>query len=241
MTFHQSKRRAVIALAASCLVLCMASPPVAQAEGSASEADAASDNSASKEGDGKQGDGKEGDGKEGDGKEGARKNGGGEEKKPRNSIRLSAAYAHHLLRHRDSQTTGEPLKTREDLGGFEIAYERELIDEHLSIELAKPFFFSADSVESPFEVTLKGLFVKGSWEGYIGAILTFNIRFLSSQRAEVEGRKNILSFGVGGTIGGAYHFTEHWSLELGFDYAYVPTDPVVSHEFDFALGGVYHF
>ena len=216
MSFHTTKRPLTLATAASWWVLCIASPSVAQAEGSASEADTASDKSASKEG-------------------------GGEEKKPLNSIRVSAAYGHHRLRHRDSQTTGEPLKTTEDLWGFEIAYERELIEEHLSIEFAKPFFFSSDSFESPFEATLKGLFVKGPWEGYLGAILTFNIRAFSKERAQFEGQKNVLSFGVGGTIGGAYHFTERWSLELGFDYAYVPTDPVVSHEFDLALGGVYHF
>jgi len=88
---------------------------------------------------------------------------------------------------------------------------------------------------------LKGLFVKGSWEGYIGAILVFNIRVFSEERAQFEGQKNVLSFGVGGTIGGSYHFTERWALELGFDYGYIPTDPVVTHEFDLALGGVYHF
>ncbi|MBW2688097.1 MAG: hypothetical protein JRE19_19650 [Deltaproteobacteria bacterium] len=83
--------------------------------------------------------------------------------------------------------------------------------------------------------------MKGPWEGYIGAILIFNIRIFSDERAQFEGQKNILSFGVGGTIGGSYHFTEHWALELGVDYGYVPTDPVVTHEFMFALGGVYHF
>jgi|GEM_PF-1320653 hypothetical protein len=216
MTFHKTKRAVTLAVAASWLVLCIASPSAAQAEDSASEADTAGEKGASKEGEGK-------------------------EKSRLNSIRLSGAYAHHRLHHRNSQTTGEPLDTRENLGGFEIAYERELIEEHLSIEFAKPFFFSPDSFETPFEVTLKGLFVKGSWEGYIGAIFTFNIRWFSQERAEFEGQKNILSFGVGGTIGGAYHFTERWALELGIDYGYVPTDPVVTHELVFALGGVYHF
>jgi hypothetical protein len=165
----------------------------------------------------------------------------GEEKPRLNSVRLSGVYAFHLLEHRDSATTGEPLHTRESLGGFEIAYERELIEEHLSLELAKSFLFSPDTWETPFDLTLKGLFVKGSWEGYIGAILAFNVRIFNKERAEFEGQKNILSFGVGGTIGGSYHFTERWALELGFDYEYVPTDPVVTHGFDFALGGVYHF
>jgi hypothetical protein len=214
MTFRKTKRAVICAMAASWLVLCIAGPSAVQAEDS--EPDAA-------------------------GGEGASEEGGGEGKKRLNSIRLSGAYEFHLLDHRNSATTDEPLHTRENLGGFEIAYERELIEEHLSIELAKPVLFSPNSWETPFEATLKGLFVKGPWEGYIGAVLAFNIRIFSKERAEFEGQKNILSFGVGGTIGGSYHFTEHWALELGVDYEYVPTDPVVTHEFMFALGGVYHY
>lgn len=74
-------------------------------------------------------------------------------------------------------------------------------------------------------VLLKGLFLKGPWEGYIGAVLTFDIRIFDEERAQFEGQKNVLSFGVGGTIGGSYGFTEHWALELGFDYEYVPPTP----------------
>jgi len=137
MTFRKSKQAVICAVTASWLVLCIASPSAAQAEDS--EADAADGEGASKEGSGK------------------------EKKKSRlNSVRLSGAYAFHLLRDRDSAVTGEPLHTREHLGGFEVAYERELIEDHLS-------------------------------------------------------------------------------LELGFDYVYLPTDPVVTHGFDVALGGVYHF
>ena len=214
MSFHTTKRALTLATAASWWVLCIASPSAAESKDSAVA---------------------------GGGEEGASKNGESKEKKRLNSVRLSGAYEFHLLDHRDSATTGDPLHTQENLGGFEIAYERELIEEHLSIELAKPFLFSADSWETPFEATLKGLFIKGPWEGYIGAVLIFNIRVFAEERAQLEGRKNILSFGVGGTIGGSYHFTERWALELGIDYGYVPTDPVVTHEFMFALGGVYHF
>lgn len=211
MSFGKNKRAAILLAMASCLVFCMAGPSAAQSEDS--ETDAV---------------GEAGSGKERSG-----------EKKPRlNSIRLSGVYAAHLLKHRDSATTGDPLKTLESLGGFEIAYERELIEDHLSIEFAKLFVFSKDSWETPFEATLKGLFVKGRWEGYVGAIVTWNIRIFSKERAAFEGQKNILSFGVGGTIGGSYHFTERWALELGFDYAYVPIDPVATHEQDVALGGV---
>ena len=135
MTFHKTKRAAICAVAASWLVLCIAGPSAVQAEDSKADAT---------------------------GGEGASKPSGGEEKKRLNSVRLSGAYEFHLLDHRDSAATGDPLHTQENLGGFEIAYERELIEEHLSIE-------------------------------------------------------------------------------LGIDYEYVPTDPVVTHEFMFALGGVFHF
>jgi len=208
------KRAAALAVTACWLLLCLAGTSAAQSEDS--EADAAGD-------------------------EGTGTDGVGEEKPRLNSIRLSGAYAFHLLRHRDSAVTGDPLHTREHLGGFELAYERELIEEHLAIEIAKSFLFSRDTWETPFDLTLKGLFVKGAWEGYLGVVVTFNIRIFDKERAQFEGQKNILSFGVGGTIGGSYHFTERWALELGFDYEYVPTDPVVTHEFMVALGGVYHF
>ena len=203
-----------LGVVAFCLVLCIASTSAAQSDDA--QADAAGEEDASTEGIG--------------------------EEKPRlNSIRLSGLYAHQFLRDRNSATTGEPLETQENFGGFEIAYQRDLIEDHLAIELSKPFVFSRDTFESPFEVTLEGLFVKGPWEGYIGAIVAFNIRVFSAERAEEEGQKNVVSFGVGGTIGGSYHFTERWGLELGFDYAYVPTDPVVAHDIDVALGGVYYF
>jgi len=214
MAPRKAKRTATLAVAASCFLLCIAGTSAAQSEDS--EAAAAGEESSGREGIG--------------------------EKKPRlNSIRLSGAYAHQFLNERNSAATGEPLETRESFGGFEIAYQRDLIADHLAIELSKPFFFSRDTFETPFEVTLEGLFVKGPWEGYIGAILVFNVRVFSEERAQEEGQKNIFSFGVGATIGGSYHFTERWGLELGFDYAYVPTDPVVAHDIDVALGGVYYF
>ena len=214
MTSSKIEQAATLGVVASCFVLCIASTSAAQSDDA--QADAAGEEDASTEGIG--------------------------EEKPRlNSIRLSGLYAHQFLRERNSATTGEPLETQENFGGFEIAYQRDLIEDHLAIELSKPFVFSRDTFESPFEVTLEGLFVKGPWEGYIGAIVAFNIRVFNAERAEEEGRENVVSFGVGGTIGGSYHFTERWGLELGFDYAYVPTDPVVAHDIDVALGGVYYF
>jgi len=75
MTFHKTKRAVICAVTASWLVLCIASPSAAQAEDS--EADVADGEGASKEGSGK-------------------------EKSRLNSVRLSGAYAFHLLRDRDS-------------------------------------------------------------------------------------------------------------------------------------------
>jgi len=214
MAPRKTKQAATLAVAASCFLLCIAGTSAAHSE--ESKAVAAGEEGASTEGTG--------------------------EKKPRlNSIRLSGVYAYQLLKERSSDATGESLETRESFGGFEIAYQRDLIEEHLAIELSNAFLFSRDTFEAPFKVTLQGLFVKGPWEGYIGAVLGYNIRVFNAERAQEEGQKNIVSFGVGATIGGNYHFTERWGLELGFDYAYVPTDPVVAHDIDVALGGVFYF
>ena len=173
MAPRKTKRAATLVVVASCFLLCIAGTSAAQSEDS--EAVAAGEKGASTEGIG--------------------------EKRPRlNSIRLSGVYAHQFLNERNSATTAEPLGTRESFGGFEIAYQRELIEKHLAIELSKPFFFSRDTFESPFEVTLEGLFRKGPWEGYIGAIVVMNVRVFSEERAQEEGQKNIVSFGVGATI-----------------------------------------
>jgi len=212
---RKTKRAATLAVAASFFLLCIAGTSAAQSE----DSEAAEP-----------------------GKKDASTEGIGEEKPRLNSVRLSGLYAHQFLNERGSAATGEPLETQENFGGFEVAYQRDLIEDHLAIELSKPFLFSEDTFESPFEVTLQGLFMKGPWEGYIGAIVAFNIRVFNAERAQEEGQKNIVSFGVGATIGGTYHFTERWGLELGFDYVYVPPiDPVVAHDIDVALGGVYYF
>lgn len=165
----------------------------------------------------------------------------GEEKERLNGFTLGGAYTFHILRDRDSATTGEPLRTVEHLGGFVISYERELIPQHLALTISKPFYFSKERFDTPFDFILKGLFRKGSWEGFIGLILTWNIRVFEKEREEQEGERNIMSFGIGAVIGGAYFFNARWSLDLELGYANIPTDDVVEHEFTAALSGVYHF
>lgn len=164
-----------------------------------------------------------------------------EERERLNGLTLGGAYTFHILRDRDSATTGEPLGTGEHLGGFVISYDRELIPQHLALAISKPFYFNKERFDTPFDVILRGLFRKGSWEGFIGLVLTWNIRVFEKEREEQEGERNILSFGIGAVIGGAYFFNPRWSLDLEVGYAYVPTDDIVTHEVSAALAGVYHF
>jgi len=165
----------------------------------------------------------------------------GEEKERLNAFTLGGAYTFHILRDRDSATTGEPLRTVEHLGGFVISYDRELIPQHLALTISKPFYFSKERFDTPFDFILRGLFRKGSWEGFIGLVLTWNIRVFEKEREEQEGERNILSFGIGAVIGGAYFFNPRWSLDLELGYANIPTDDIVTHEVSAALAGAYHF
>jgi hypothetical protein len=165
-----------------------------------------------------------------------------EEEKPLlNGFSLGAAYTFHILRERDSETTGEPLSTFEHMGGFVLAYDRELIPEHLALTLSKPFYFSSERFDTPFDFVLRGLFRKGSWEGFVGAVVTWNIRIFERERAEQEGEKNKMSLGVGAVIGGCHYFTDRWSLDLELGYAYIPTEDIVEHELSAVLSGVFHF
>jgi hypothetical protein len=164
-----------------------------------------------------------------------------EAKERLNAVTLAGAYTFHILRQRDSATTGEPLSTTEHLGGFVIGYDRELIPEHLALTISKPFYFSKDRFDTPFDFILRGLFRKGPWEGFIGLVLTWNIRVFEKEREEQEGERNLLSFGIGAVVGGAYLFNPRWSLDLEAGYAYIPTDDIVTHEVSAALSGVYHF
>ena len=165
----------------------------------------------------------------------------GEEKERLNAVTLGGAYTFHILRDREDAETGEPLRTIEHLGGFVISYDRELIPQHLGLTIAKPFYFSKDRFDTPFDFILKGLFRKGSWEGFIGLVLTWNIRIFEKEREEQEGERNIMSFGIGAVIGGAYFFNPRWSLDLELGYAGIPTDDIVTHEVSGTLAGAYHF
>lgn len=158
-----------------------------------------------------------------------------------NAFAFGPAYSFHILRDREDAETGEPLGTREHLGGFFISYSRHVIPEHLAVTISKPFLFNKERVDTPFDFLLRGLFRKGSWEGFVALLLTWNIRIFEQEREAKESEKNIMSFGIGGVIGGAYFFNPRWSLDAEVSYAYVPTEDIVEHEIGAALSGVYHF
>jgi hypothetical protein len=112
------------------------------------------------------------------------------------------------------------------------------ISEHLALTISKPFLFNKERFDTPFDFVLRGLFRKGSWEGFIGLLLTWNIRIFEQEREAKEGERNVLSFGVGGVIGGAYFINPRWSLDAEVSYAYVPTEDIVEHELSAALSGL---
>jgi hypothetical protein len=165
----------------------------------------------------------------------------GEERDLSNALAFGASYSYHALRARTDAETGEPLPRGEHLGGFVISYSRHLIPERLAITIAKPFLFNKDRFDTPFDLLLRGLLRRGDWEGFLGVLVTWNIRIFEKEREAKEGERNVLSLGVGAVLGGAYFFNARWSLDLEAGYAYVPTGDIVTHEVTGELTAVYHF
>lgn len=172
--------------------------------------------------------------------EGAEEDEGGE-RELLNAFAFGASYSYHVLRERNDAETGEPLPRGEHLGGFVISYSRHLIPERLAITIAKPFLFSKERFDTPFDLILRGLLRRGDWEGFVGVLVTWNIRIFEKEREAKEGERNVLSLGVGAVLGGAYFFNPRWSLDLEAGYAYVPTEDIVTHEITGELTAVYHF
>lgn len=165
----------------------------------------------------------------------------GEERELLNAFAFGASYSYHVLRERNDAETGEPLPRGEHLGGFVISYSRHLIPERLAITIAKPFLFNKERFDTPFDLILRGLLRRGDWEGFVGVLVTWNIRIFEKEREAKEGERNVLSLGVGAVLGGAYFFNPRWSLDLEAGYAYVPTEDIVTHEITGELTAVYHF
>jgi hypothetical protein len=158
-----------------------------------------------------------------------------------NAFSLKGAYAFLMLKDRDSHVEGEGAPEREHLWGFEISYERTLIDNWMSIEFAKPFYFAHDRFDSPFDLKLKLIHRWKFFEPYVGVGITFNVRVFEAEREEIEGRANDLSFGIVATGGCAFWVARRWGLEIEGGYGFIPVGHVVNHEITAALGPLFAF
>jgi len=167
--------------------------------------------------------------------------GEGAEQEYRNALNFGFIYAHSILREQET-LPGEGARGSENLYGFKLSYERVLIPSHLALVFAKPFLFTRERYDSPFELLLKGLFRKGPWEPFLAAGISNNLRVFGREREELEGKRVEYAFGVVAATGFAYLFTPHWGVELEFAYIYVVNAGSVSkHDLNAALNGIYYF
>lgn len=155
------------------------------------------------------------------------------------SLKLGAIYT--INRPRTSAVPGVEAPEAEVLGGFSIAYERVLVPELLTLELAKPFYFAEGRYDSPFEVYAKLNHRWRDWEPFVGLGLTFNLRVFDGERAEVEGQDSDLSAGLAAAAGLVYWPSLRWGIEAEVGYGFIPFSEVTEHEFSAAVGPVYAF
>lgn len=162
------------------------------------------------------------------------------EKEPMNAFAFGGAYAFHLLRPRES-ANGEPLPDNEHMGGIVLAYERVLIPSYLTFTVAKPFFFNRERIDSPLELSVKGMLRRGNWEPFLGVGLSSNIRIFRAEREEREGREIEYSLGLIVPVGITYVIQRNWGFEFEATYAWIPTSHVVEHEIATGLYAVHFF
>lgn len=149
-----------------------------------------------------------------------------------NVLGVRAMYAVHLLR--ESPET-------DHLGGVVLSYERMLIEERLSLQIAKPFLFGAGRFDSPFETVLKLMNRWGDVEPFVALGYTVTLRFFDGQREAVEGTPNSLSFGLLGVVGAVYWFQEATGFEIEVDYAQHVVGPIVDGELTVSAGLAFAF
>ena len=158
-----------------------------------------------------------------------------------NVVGLRPGYALNLNRPRTSMAAGEEAPSSDNLGGFVLSYERVLYREWLALELCKPFYFGKDRFDSPFEVSLRFQRRWGRVEPFLTAGLTWNIRVFEKEREEIEGKKNVLSFGITGATGVDVWLTSRWALDGTFGYTWVALGAVVQHELALTIGPLFAF
>jgi hypothetical protein len=160
-----------------------------------------------------------------------------------NGIGFGAIYKFHAFRE-SASATGEELPGTEHLGGFVIGYERILIAGHLSLSIAKPFLFSRDRLDSPLDITLRGLFRKQAWEPFVGVGVSNNVRFFPGEREEAEGKGVEYTLGIVFIAGFSYYFTPKWALQVEVAYiwnVFIKDKDGFEHELATVLDGVFYF
>jgi opacity protein-like surface antigen len=155
----------------------------------------------------------------------------------RNAIALGFTHSFQILR---PSGTEDEVRGTNNLFGFAVAYERELIAQRLALLVAKPFHFGGDRFDSPVDVFLKVLFPKGRWEPFLGAGVSGNLRVFSGELEQEEGRRVEYTFGVGAMTGVSYAFTPRWGLALDVGYLYF-VNGLAEHSIVDALYGVFFF
>jgi hypothetical protein len=164
----------------------------------------------------------------------------GEEEEYRNGFGFGYAHSFHLLKDRQS-ADGSELPNREHLWGFIILYERILIENWLTLNIAKPLLFNRERFDSPLDIVLKGIYRKNEWEPFIGAGISSNIRVFKREREEAEGKGIEHSFGIVVAVGFTYFIRRHWGIEFELGYVFIPDSDTFEHEFSNVLAAAYYF
>lgn len=155
---------------------------------------------------------------------------------PQHVVGLRGVVALHLLEDRASGLPGEEAPERDLLGGVVLSYEHLLIDERLSLQLAKPVLFGHGRYDSPFETSLKLMNRWGRFEPFIALGYTFNVRLFGAERKEIEGTSNSLSFGLLAGTGVAFWFADRTGLEVDVSYVHILAGPIVEGELTASVG-----
>src|SRR6478735_3755741 len=99
---------------------------------------------------------------------------------PMNALGLKGTGAVQFLHHQ-AATPDHTAPEVDYLGGFLLSYERTLIPSRLSIEFSKPFLFTKDRFDAPFDFLVKGLYRIGDFEPFVAGGATVNLRVFSGE------------------------------------------------------------
>jgi len=154
----------------------------------------------------------------------------------RNVVAIKGAYSRHFNRSRSNPGASDEAPAADDMGGFIISYERVFVPNWFAIELAKPFFFGKGRFDSPLDLMFKVFHDMKGVEPYFSLGATLNVRLFDKEREEVEGIGNEASLGLVAAGGVAFWITHRIGIEVEIEYAYIPGQSIVAHEFTPSAG-----